>query len=637
MVSRRDFLLSSSAVCAAALVVPSALFPRNAIAQAVTAVLNANRVPQFDNILVNPLDPAFIFQPTIDPITSAHSYTLSIQQFVTNTIGLRTRPRRPLLNTTVWGYGTAGQAPTFPGRSFEVQSGTPITVTYQNDLVNAAGAAIPHALAIDTTLDWANPGGLGGLAPVPLVAHLHGSESAYLSDGLPDAWGTPDVNGAFDPVTGAPVPDGQPDFKGRLFSVPYTYDNSQEAGHLWYHDHALGITRQNVYMGLAGNYFIRDANEAALATVLPKFPYEVPLVIQDRQFLANGELFYPSSDPVLYPTAPNPTHLPEFFGDVILVNGQAWPRMNVARRQYRFRVLNGSDSRVYDMRIRTNNGTGGAINFLVIGNELGLLNNPVSVNVLPIAPGERYDIVVDFSPLTLAGGRLVMTNTAGSPYPNGAPPVAGLTDRIMAFDVAGRRSPAVAPTVRTTTNLRPVHGPLAALPAATKTRRLLLVEGTDSFGRLQTMIGTVDPVTNEFGGTTQGTLVFKDPVTEMPAVGSTEIWEIYNTTVDAHPIHVHLVDFRVLNRQPFTGTVNPKTNSDGSAGGVLNPASIVLGAPATIRASAPYEKGRKDTVITFPGEVTRIQMTFRKPGEYVYHCHILSHEDHDMMRPFKVL
>ena len=636
MVSRRDFLMSSSAVCAAALVVPSALFPRSAIAQAVTAVLNPTRVPQFDNVLINPLDPGFIYQPTIDPVTNAQSYTLSIQQFVTNTIGLRTGRRRPLLNTTVWGYGTAGQAPTFPGRTFEVASGTPITVTYQNDLVNQAGAAIPHALAIDNTLDWANPGGLGGLAPVPLVAHLHGSESQYLSDGLPDAWGTPDVNTGLpnDPITGT-VPDGVADYQGRLFSTPYTYDNSQEAGHLWYHDHALGITRQNVYMGLAGNYFIRDANEAALATVLPKFPYEVPLTIQDRQFLANGELFYPSSDPVLYPTAPTPTHLPEFFGDVVLVNGQAWPRMNVQRRQYRFRVLNGSDSRVYDMRIRTNNGTGGAINFLVIGNELGLLNRPVSVNVLPIAPGERYDIVVDFSPLTLAGNRLVMTNTAGSPYPNGAPPVAGLTDRIMAFDVASRFRPAVAPTVKTTTNLRPVLGPLPAMPAANLTRRLLLVEGTDGYGRLQTMIGTVDPVLDRFGATHQGTLVFKDPVTERPQAGTTEIWEIYNTTVDAHPIHVHLVDFRVLDRRPFTATVNPKTNTDGSIGGLLDPATIVLGGP--VRPSAAYEKGRKDTVITFPGEVTRIQMTFKRPGEYVYHCHILSHEDHEMMRPFEVL
>ncbi len=634
MVSRRDFLLSSSAVCAAALVVPSTLFPRNAIAQAVTAVLNPNRVPQFQNLLINPLDPAFVFQPSVDATTGALSHTLSIQQFVTNTIGLRTGPRRPLLNTTVWGYGTLAQAPTFPGRTFEVQSGVPITVTYQNDLTNAAGAAIPHALAIDNTLDWANPGGLGGLAPVPLVAHLHGSESQYLSDGLPDAWGTPDVTGAFD-AANAPIPDGQADFKGRLFSTPYVYDNSQEAGHLWYHDHALGITRQNVYMGLAGNYFIRDANETALAAVLPKFPYEVPLVIQDRQFLANGDLFYPSSDPVLYPTAPNPTHLPEFFGDVVLVNGQAWPRMNVARRQYRFRVLNGSDSRVYELRLRLNSVTGTPINFLVIGNELGLLNTPVSLNMLPIAPGERYDIVVDFSPLALAGNRLVMTNTAGSPYPNGAPPVAGLTDRIMAFDVASRRTAAIAPTVKTTTNLRPVHGPLPTLPAPIKTRRLLLVEGTDSFGRLQTMIGTVDPVLNESGGTTQGTLVFKDPVTEMPAVGSTEIWEIFNTTVDAHPIHVHLVDFRVLDRRPFTGTVNPKTNTDGSIGGVLDPASIVPGAP--VRVSAAYEKGKKDTVITFPGEITRIQMTFKKAGEYVYHCHILSHEDHEMMRPFKVL
>jgi len=629
MLTRRGFLQATGA---AAIAIPATLFSRTALAQAVTTLLNPTRVPQFNNVLINPLDPAFVFQPEVPGGTA---YSLTIQQFVTNTIGLRTRSNRPLLNTTVWGYGTAGQAPTFPGRSFDVRSGTPITVTYENGLTNAAGAAMPHALAIDTTLDWANPGGLGGLAPVPLVAHLHGGDTQYLSDGLPDAWATPDVAGN-DPVTGLPTGDGIPDHKGRLFSTPYTYDNSQEAGHLWYHDHALGITRQNVYMGLAGNYFIRDANEDALATVLPKFPYEVPLLLQDRQFLADGSLFYPSSDPVLYPTAPNPTHLPEFFGDVILVNGQAWPRLQVARRQYRFRVVNGSDSRVYDLRIRSNSGAGAAINFLVIGNELGFLNNPVSVNVLPIAPGERYDIVVDFSPLTLAGSRLVMTNTAGAPYPNGAPPVAGLTDRLMAFDVPGRRAPAVAPKITTATNLRPLLGalPVADPATATKTRRILLVEGTDSFGRLQTMIGTVDPVTNEFGASSQGTLFFKDPVTEMPAVGSTEVWEFYNTTVDAHPVHMHLVDFRVLGRQAFSATVDPKTMANGATGGVLDPASIVLGAAI---ATPAYERGRKDTVITYPGQVTRILMTFKRPGEYVYHCHILSHEDHEMMRPYKVL
>jgi spore coat protein A, manganese oxidase len=631
MTSRRDFIRMTAAFGAVSLAEPF-LFARTAMAQAVATVLNPKVVPQFQNLLANPLDPAFIFQPDV---AGSQAYTLSIQQFVTNTIGLRTGPRRPLLNTTVWGYGTAAQAPTFPGRTFEVASGTPITVTYENNLTDAAGNAIPHRLAIDTTLDWANPGGLGGLAPVPLVAHLHGGDTQYLSDGLPDAWGTPDVNaGAPNAPVAGTVPDGVADYQGRLFSVPYTYDNSQEAGHLWYHDHALGITRQNVYMGLAGNYFIRDANEAALATVLPKFPFEVPLVIQDRQFLSNGELFYPTSDPALYPTAPNPTHLPEFFGDVVLVNGQAWPRMNVARRQYRFRVLNGSDSRHYELRIRQNSGSGGAINFLVIGNDVGLLNAPVSVNVLPIAPGERYDIVVDFSPLSLASQRLVMTNTAGSPYPNGAPPVAGLTDRIMAFDVARRLTPVVAATVKTTTNLRPVLGPLPALPAATKTRRILLVEGTDGFGRLQTMMGTVDPVTDKFGVVQQGTLVFKDPITEMPVSGQTEIWEFYNTTVDAHPIHMHLVDFRVIGRQAFTATLNPKTNTDGSIGGILDPGSIVLGASIPI---APWEAGRKDTVRSFPGQVTRVQVNFKRAGEYVYHCHILSHEDHEMMRAYEVL
>ena len=275
------------------------------------------------------------------------------------------------LTTTLWGYGSKSQAPSYPGRTFNVRRGIPITVRYVNELMNSAGP-LPHRLPVDTTLDWANPGNLGGRAPVPLVAHRHGGDQGTLSDGLPDAWSTPDVN-----------KDGMPDYRGRLYSATYTFDNGQEAGHLWYHDHALGVTRLNVYMGLAGNYFIRDLNEDFLVASgqLPGYPYELPICIQDRQFSATGGLNYPATDPA-NPQAPNPTHLPEFFGDVIVANGVPWPLFNCERRMYRLRLLNGSDSRVYTLGFALEKSLATRLTFWQIGTDLGLMNSPVALTSL---------------------------------------------------------------------------------------------------------------------------------------------------------------------------------------------------------------------------------------------------------------
>ncbi|HSD61713.1 MAG TPA: multicopper oxidase domain-containing protein [Burkholderiales bacterium] len=615
------------------------VFTPKAMAQAVTAALNAKQVPQFFNALPNPLDPGFIWAPDAG---TADAYTIEIQQFSQN-LGLGTG-----VPTTVWGYGKAGQPGTFPGRTFEVHQGTPITVTYVNALKDGAGNPLPNRMPVDTTLDWANPGAVGGLTPVPAVAHLHGGDSQYLSDGLPDAWGTPCAETpAPTGCAGALAPQA-----GRLFSRPYIYENQQEAGTLWYHDHALGITRTNVYMGLAGFYILRDANEDALraAGVLPSLPYEIPVVIQDRMFTANSELFYPSS---AQGNLPNPTHLPEFFGNVVLVNGQAWPAKTVEPRKYRLRVLNGSDSRFYDMRFEVfrrdsqiQPGKGALLPILVIGDELGLLDRPATPtldtpvggvrtgapNVLAIGPGERYDVIVDFSQIG-PNFRVVVTNTARSPYPDAGLPENNLTDRLMAFDVTLGLSATPNASVDIGTNLRAVSGPLP-IPSTRNVpvRRILLFEGTDALGRLQTMLGPVDPdpVTGQVG-----TLTFKDPITERPRFNRTEIWEFYNTTVDAHPLHMHLVDFRILDRQTFTGTLTPKVNSDGSNGAILNGASIVkTGTPLAVSA---WESGKKDTVKLFPGEVTRVLVSFTRRGEYVYHCHILSHEDHEMMRPYEVI
>jgi spore coat protein A len=620
----------------ASIATPGALFPQKAIAQAVTAALNAKQVPQFVQVLPNPLDPGFIFQPDT---AGGSSYTLQITEF-SQQLGL-TSARGTPLSTTVWGYGTAAQAGTFPGRTFEVQQGQSITVTYVNNLVDALGNPLPNRMPVDTTLDWANPGAVGGLTPVPAVAHLHGGDSQYLSDGLPDAWGTPFEGQENGTTILAPQ-------SGRLFAKPYTYENTQEAGTLWYHDHALGITRTNVYMGLAGFYILRDANENSLraSNVLPSHPYEVPVVIQDRMFTADGALFYPSA---AQGNLPNPTHLPEFFGNVVLVNGKAWPKLNVEPRKYRLRMLNGSDSRFYDMRFEyfTQNkqitpGGGTPVPALVIGNELGLLDTPALpeltarpglpgvAGVLAIGPGERYDVIVDFSGVP-AGARVVITNTARSPYPDASLPENNLTDRLMAFDVTLPLSATPNATVDIGANLRPLSGPLP-IPSTTgvPVRKILLFEGTDALGRLQTMLGPVDadPVTGQVG-----TLTFKDPITERPGVNTTEIWEFYNTTVDAHPLHMHLVDFRILDRQTFTGTLTPKVNSDGSNGAILS--NIVkTGTPLPVSA---WESGKKDTAKMFPGEVIRVLVSFKRQGEYVYHCHILSHEDHEMMRPYEVV
>ena len=603
MIARRQFMGLGGAA-AASLLIPAGLLAKSAHAQAVP-LLDPLAQPKFVNQLPNPLAPNYIYLPTgTDPTTGQPLYEISAQQ-ITHSPGLVDPVTGTALSFTAWAYGTATQPAVFPGRSFNLRSGSGVKVRYLNALHNTT---YPGGVPLDQTLDWAdpqnggNPANVPYLGPVPLAAHQHGGDTDFLSDGLPDAWATP---------------EGADQVRGRLFNPLYSYENTQEAAHLWYHDHALGATRLNVYMGLAGNYFLRDANEDALQ--LPAYPYEVPIVIQDRTFLASGELFYDSVDPA-NPLAPNPTHLPENFGNVILVNGVAWPVLDVEPRKYRLRVLNGSDSRVYDMSL--SNG----MPIVQIGSDLGLLNAPVPQSVLSVAPGERCDVILDFA--GMAGQTIIVRNNGKAPYPGGSPVDPKSTGQIMAFRVSQPLS--AIPDRPLPANLRPLLGPVPIPAAAVRTRKILLFEGTDSINRLQTMIGIVD----NSRPTLNGTLNYRDPITENPQVGDTEIWEFYNATADAHPIHMHLVDFRVLGRQKFSGTIAPKTNSDGSAGGVLDEASIRLrGMP---RAPGAEEAGKKDTAKMFPGEVTRVIAKFNRPGEYVVHCHILSHEDHEMMRPYYV-
>ncbi|GEM_PF-285563 len=528
-------------------------------------ILDPNSQPKFVNQLTVP--------PVIQP-TSGNHYDVDIAPFVHDAGLVDPNTGQPLL-TPMWGYNGM-----FPGPTFVVNSNQPITVTWNNMLLDDNGNPIPHFLPIDTTIHWAHPAGYPA-SGVPIVTHLHGGHTEWTSDGYPDAWYTPN-NG----------PTG-PQFVKRT----YTYDNTQESTLLWYHDHTVGITRLNVYAGLAGAYIIRDNHENGMN--LPKGDYEIPLIISDKSFYADGSLYYPSEPEA--PGQPNPTVLPEMFGDIILVNGKAWPVLDVEPRKYRFRVLNASDSRFYHLTL--SNG----MPFTVIGTDGGFIDHPKPVTDLLMGPAERFDIILDFSDPALWNQTIVMNNDANKPYPDGAPVDPNNDGKVMAFRVSkalqGTDNSSVPMAFRTET------GGMPTPPVPVRVRRVTLNEGTDAIGRIKPLLGTVE----------DGSLLWTDPITENPQVNEPEIWEVINTTPDAHPIHLHQIFFQVLDHQTFDLPLYQSTG-----------AIVRTGTPVP---ELPYFK---DTYIVPPGEIARFALNFDLPGLYVWHCHILSHEDFDMMRPLFV-
>ncbi|MCF8243583.1 MAG: multicopper oxidase domain-containing protein [Saprospiraceae bacterium] len=529
------------------------------------------------------LHPKFVNQlPAIPRInaTGGGTYNIGMEEG-SHYLGLFDTNGNPM-NTTTWGYSYNGSK-MYLGPTFIAQKNVPVDVKWINNL------PMTHLLPMDESIHKARPN-----AGVPTVVHLHGGHVESASDGYPEAWFT----------------QNWAEKGGEFKKQTYHYTNDQEAAPLWYHDHTLGITRLNVYAGLAGMYLLRDNNELSLN--LPTGNYERELVIQDKQFSSDGSMYFPAllSDPEAadFPTNPaiEPTIFPEFFGDYILVNGAAWPKLDVQPTKYRFRLLNASDSRFYIFKLSNN------ANFQQIGTEGGLLNNPVTLNQLVMGPGERYDIVIDFS--TMIGQSVVLQNIGpDEPFMGLAagqiPADPATTGQIMQFKVGN--SSTASFTIPNT-----LRQPIQYLGAASKTRQLLLLEGMDEFGRLQPSLGTA----------AAGSLRWMDPTTETPMINETEIWEVYNNTGDAHPIHIHQISFQLLNRQEFTGDLDPVTSQ-------LTNIQMV-GAPIAPPAS---EQGWKDTYIVPPGHVARFKVRFDIPGKFVWHCHILSHEDHDMMRPFEVM
>ncbi|MCA9835566.1 MAG: multicopper oxidase domain-containing protein [Trueperaceae bacterium] len=455
-----------------------------------------------------------------------------------------------------------------------------------------------HLLAVDDSIHQARPQ-YGYKYGIPMVTHLHGGLTEPSSDGYPEAWHTRKEQGEF------------------YVSDTATYDNAQEAQALWYHDHAMGITRLNVYAGLAGMYLIRDDNEIELmrSHVLPSEEHEAELIIQDKSFNERGQIFMPS-DPGI-PGAPSPSIVPEFFGDYILVNGKIWPYHKVEARKYRFRVLNAADSRFFELKLSNGNP------IMVIGTDNGFLEHPVEVTSLPIAPGERYDIVIDFS--QLKGQTVIMQNIGpDGPAKGGTeiPADPATTGQVMAFKVGSWRSYIPNASVHTGSTLRSAIQPFSKIDHV---RQVALFESMDKYGRMRPQLGTL----------TDGNLGWMEPITEFPRLGSTEIWEIYNTTEDVHPVHLHACAFQILDRASFSGELMDMGMDmmGGSKQKLVNAERLTT----TARPAEAFERGWKDEVRVFPGEVARIAVNFTIAGRFVWHCHILSHEDYDMMRPFEVI
>ncbi len=486
---------------------------------------------------VDPLPIPPVATPVSGTVGGVATYDMNMQQF-TNKL------HRDLPPTILWGYNSV-----FPGPTIIASNGAPITVNYTNDLRDANGnLRTNHHLPVDLCLHGPNM-----LGDTPrTVVHLHGGHVPPEVDGYPEATFLPG--------------DG----------VSYVYPNNQAASLLWYHDHAVGITRLNVYMGLAGAYVVRDAAEAALG--LPSGEFEVPLIIQDRRFNSDGSLYYPAA------------WQQHFFGDKMLVNGKVWPYEVVKQGKYRFRVLNGCNARTLTL------GLDNGLDFQVLGSEGGFLSAPVTTNLLHLGPAERADVIVDFQSQS-NGAQIILTNGASAPYPG--PAGVGVITNVMRFVVTN--GPAFTD---------PVPGSL--VPVVALSTNDAVVERTLVLDKV------VDECTGErwvING-----LGWDDEITEMPILDTTEIWSFVNRSGFSHPMHMHLVFFQVLDRQPFQVISN----------------TIVPTGPRV--PPPPEEAGWKDTVQVEPQEITRVIARFDDyPGLFPYHCHILEHEDNDMMRQFWVL
>lgn len=476
---------------------------------------------------VDPLPLPQIVRPVIR--NGRHSLTLTMRE-------VHAKVHRDVPPTRMWSYGPDAMAPLIEARSRQ-----PLEIRWINNLPSK------HFLPIDYSLHSSGH----DVPDVRIIAHLHGAKVQSKYDGYPEDW-----------------------FRvGESKTCIYPFD--QDATALWFHDHAMGINRLNTYAGLMGMLLLRDETEDALH--LPSGKYEVPLLLYDRDFTDDGQLFYDVSGDDKSPW------IPEFSADALLVNGKIRPYFEVEPRLYRFRVLNTANSRFYLLSLTDSQ------SFYMIGSDQGLLPAPVEMKRLVLGCAERADILIDFSH---AAGKTMHLKS-------------GAQD-MLEFRVSGQALSTSANAVPHV--LRPVHR--IAESEVTKTRTITLHEYDDNYRRTMVML-----INRKH---------WHEPTTEFPKLNTTEIWEFVNLTEDTHPMHLHMVRFQILDRRVFDTTDY-----------LMNKKLRFLAEAVTPEA---HEMGWKDVVQCPPATITRIIMKFEGyPGKYLYHCHILEHEANDMMRPFEVL
>jgi spore coat protein A len=728
MPSRRDFL-KLGAIAGASMALPFRFPGLSAIAtpHAMQTPLSGSAIKQF----VDPLPLLSVAGGPIETILAGtDEIALMIRELRASVMSSGFVPENglPYAGTWVWGYRT-GVMPTNPAGSYIgpviiASRGTPTRIRFVNDLGDTADCRVQALVnSTDQTLHWADP--LNGetntcahslsippttqcaahySGPIPTVPHLHGGEVPPVIDGGPDAWFTSDgsLHGhAFYSQDGS---------TGNYAIL--RYPNCQEAAPLWFHDHVLGITRLSVHSGLAGAYALIDPDLQLPTGLHPvglqqgtdgPVEYTIPLVLQDRIFDTDGQFYFPAGMPFI----PNPQHpfwVPEFVGDTILINGKVWPYLEVAPKRYRFLFINGSNARTYEMFLADDEGKSIKAPIWQIETDGGYLDAPARIgpgakglDKLVLMPGERAGVIVDFA--GLQGRTLILRNIGRTPFPKGEPPHGDTIGRIlqirvnqpflgpdMSYDPASG-IPLRPPMIRL---VNPAAGTLAAGVVPDKVRQLTLNEvlaPPSTVNGISYPGGPLEILLNntEWDGLREDRTTRPDftPVTvggiteyysELPQEGETEVWEIVNLTADAHPIHTHLTQFQLLNRQRynvnlytkayeeafpahrFTPTFGPpldyNTGNARALGGNPDVTPYLQGPPTPPNAN---EAGWKDVVITYPGEVTRIAVRYAPTdtplgvsGAYsfdpdalghgfVWHCHILDHEDNEMMRPYRVV
>jgi bilirubin oxidase len=610
--------------------------PRLLTGRAEAAVIDPNTIPKY-------VTPLFVLpaMPTVRVTSTFDEFSVAARRFNQQILP----PGFP--STTVFGMGSTAHSGTnhTPGFSIEMRVDRQTRVNWVNQLMTSTGDFIPPLLTVDPTVHWANPpGGVNGRdsmpdftstpppyrGPMPFIVHHHGTRDFQESDGYPEGWYLPNARNI--PSNFARVGSLYDQFKeearqrwGVVWqpgSALFVYPNDQPAGTNWFHDHSLGVTRTSVHSGLLAMGPLRGGPRDLPPGVLPgpapqrgdppgRRYYEICIALQDKSFNDNGSISFPTNNtsvpgPFIPETDMPPYWNQNFLGNTTVVNGNTWPFLNVEPRRYRFRFLAAANVLPFNLKIASlpnlPRPSPAALPIWVIGSDGGYLNGrPVQVSTLPIFTAERYDTIVDFTGLT-PGSRLYLINEAPGTLTD-------TTGQVMEFRIV--------PLASTDTSTPPAQLTLPGFPFPTRsdrTRRVSFQTLNSAFfpGVIREFApGTVNP------DGTGNPLPWDAPITENVPLNAAETWEIHNFTPGGHAFHIHLIQFQILNRGPAGGPTTPP---------------------------GPHEVGPKDVVFVpgpaqagGPAMVTRFRALFDRRSLYVWHCHFLDHEDHGMMRPWRVI